>query len=378
MRKVVIASDSWKGCLSSMEVGRCCASAVAGVLPGCEVVTVSVADGGEGTCDALEVALGGERVECEVCDPLMRRVRASYVIAGERAVIEMSAASGLTLVERGRRNPMVTTSYGTGQLIADGLRRGCRSFMMGIGGSATNDGGVGMLRALGYRFVDADGREVDGHGGGVLARIAGVGCAGMADGLGEARFTVACDVDNPFCGPRGAAAVFAPQKGADPGMVAALDEGMRSLARVIASETGVDVESMAGAGAAGGLGGAFAAFLGARLGRGVDMVLDAVGFDEIIEGASLVITGEGRLDGQTQMGKTPCGVLDRASRRGIPVVAIGGSVEDAETLCRRGFLAALPVVQGPCGLDEVMRPEVARRNIGVAVDQMIRLVAARL
>lgn len=349
--KIVIASDSFKGSLSSKEVAESLERGILDVFPSCDVVKLAVADGGEGTMEALRQTLGGEPVGIQVEDPLGRMTGASYVILddGVTAVVEMSAASGLTLLEPDERNPWNTSTYGTGQMIADALARGCRRFLVGIGGSAANDGGMGMLKALGFRFLDVDCNELPGVGAS-LAEVSRVDDSGVSQAVRDAEFIVACDVDSPLYGPQGAAYVFAPQKGADPEMVKALDDGLRHYAVVTAAyvnslrsrsednlhdeEVSLLVEAdvvpdmayVSGAGAAGGLGYAFVAFLGAILQRGVDMVLDAVGFDSIIGGADLVITGEGRIDAQTLTGKTPYGVLQRASRQNIPVIALAGTV----------------------------------------------------
>lgn len=372
MPKIVIASDSFKGSLSSLQVAESVAAAIAGELPGCEIVKVGIADGGEGTVEAVVGGTGGRLVRKVVSDPLMRPVEAVYGVLpdGRTAVIEAAAASGLTLLDHSERNPLRTTTYGTGELIMDALAGGCRRFVIGIGGSATNDGGTGMLSALGFRFLDRSGNVLAGVGEN-LGKIASVDSSGVPVCVREAVFTVACDVDTPFCGPAGAARVFAPQKGASPEMVERLDEGMRSFACVILSSVGVDVASSPGAGAAGGLGGAFKAFLGAELRSGVDLVLDAVGFDRILEGADLVITGEGKIDSQTARGKAPAGVLKRASLRGIPVVAIGGLV--VRESVPEGFAGVYQVTPPDMPLREAMKPETASGNVNRAVSSFIRM-----
>lgn len=375
IRKVVIAADSFKGSLTSEEVARSVEEGVHSVCPGCETVKVYIADGGEGTTEALTRTLGGKIVETTVHDPLMRPVKAAYglVEGGGTAVIEMASASGLPLVEPELRNPMKTTTYGTGELIRDALSRGCRRFLVGIGGSATNDAGTGMLQALGYRFLDAAGTEL-GHGGEILSRIAAVDDTGALPELAGCEFVVACDVTNPFSGPTGAACVFAPQKGADAAMVRELDEGLKSFAKVIRTHTGTDVERQAGSGAAGGLGGGLVAFLGATLASGIDMVLEAIGFDELIRGADLIVTGEGKLDGQTAMGKAPRGVLDAARKQRIPVVAVGGAVESVGELNRQGFAAVFPILPGPATLERAMENGYARSNVRRTVEQLIRTI----
>ena len=322
MNKVVIASDSFKGTLTSSEVADSVAKAVRAVFPDCEVVKLKVADGGEGTSDAIISAKTGRLVSLDVSDPLGRTIQSSYYILDDgTALIEMSKASGLTLLSPDERNPLKTSTFGTGQMIANALTSGCRRFLVGIGGSATNDAGIGMLSALGFRFLNNQGQAVSPNGGS-LSEIASIDSASVLEGLSESEFTVACDVASPLYGPAGAAFVFAPQKGADADMVRTLDSGLRHFAEVADYDAG-----FAGAGAAGGLGYAFKAFLNARMVRGIDMVLDAVGFDKTVQGADLVITGEGRYDGQTQAGKAVYGIKSRASLHGVPVLVVAGSVE---------------------------------------------------
>lgn len=363
--KIVVASDSFKGSLSSLEVADAAAKAINECIPGCCVEKVEVADGGEGTMEALHRTLGGVKVAVEVCDPLGRAITASYVklADGVTAVLEMAVASGLPLLAPQERNPMKTSTYGTGQLIADALRKGCRKFLIGIGGSATNDAGMGMLEALGVRFLDAEGNLLHGSGES-LEKVEDIDLSGVCAGLAESEFIIACDVDAPLYGPKGAACVFAPQKGADAEMVAMLNDGLEHFSSVVTRVTGKDVSDIPGAGAAGGLGGGFVAFLPARLERGIEMVLDAISFDERIRGASLIITGEGRVDFQTLTGKTPYGILKRARRQGIPVVAIGGSVVLGEKeTSEAGFAGVYAVTPSDMPLEEAMKPETAVRNI---------------
>lgn len=360
--KIVIASDSFKGSLSSAEVAGAVAESIRSVNPSVEVVCASVADGGEGTVDSLLASCGGEKVTITVSDPLLRPIQASYgLLPNGTAMIEMSSASGLPLLAPGERNPVLTSTRGTGELVADALSRGCTRILMGIGGSATNDAGTGMLTALGYRFLDADGNPLPGIGAS-LGSIVSVDDSAVPDEVRNAEFRIACDVDSPFCGPRGAACVFARQKGADDAMIDTLDRGLSSFAEKIAC-IGVDVREVPGAGAAGGLGGACLAFLNARLVPGVEMVLDAIGFDALLEGADLVITGEGRMDSQTLAGKTPCGIMKHAVRRGIPVAAICGSCMDRDLLLSAGFASISEVTPEGMPLEEAMEPSVARANV---------------
>lgn len=369
--KIVIASDSFKGSLSSHEVAQAAMRGVKQVYPACEIVAVNVADGGEGTVEAVVEALGGEIVTITVSDPLGCPVSACYGLAGNTAIIEMAAASGLTLLTAEERNPWLTSTYGTGEMILDAIRRGCREFFVGIGGSATNDAGTGMLQALGFRFYDIDDQEIIDGCGGRLQDVARIDDTGVMDAVRQCRFTVACDVDTPFCGSEGAAYVFAPQKGADMEMVARLDSGMVSFAKVIEKTYGIDVTSMAGAGAAGGMGGGFYAFLNATLKRGVDMVLDAIDFDSIIRGADLVITGEGAIDYQTVKGKTAAGVLARAKAQDIPVVAIAGRVEMCDSVAQMGFAGVYPIMENEMPLAVAMQPDFAAANVEKTVKKIV-------
>jgi glycerate kinase len=360
-KKIVIASDSFKGSLSSLEVAEAAENAIRSILPDCEIVKVDVADGGEGTMEALCRIHGGHKLTLEVNDPLGRPVDASYLILadGSTAVIEMAAASGLPLLHPDERNPLLTSTYGTGQLIADALGRGCRKFLIGIGGSATNDAGIGMLEALGVRFYDAEGKVLPGRGDS-LNKVETIDMSGVLEELPESEFIVACDVESPFCGPEGAAFVYAPQKGATAQMVKDLDEGMYSFSRLIYQKTGTDVKNIKGAGAAGGLGGTLRAFMNADLKKGADMLLDAVSFDRAIEGADLIITGEGCIDGQTLTGKLPYTVAQRASSRNIPIIAICGRAEVEHLPC---FDRICPVTPSGLSLDEAMNPQIAAVNI---------------
>lgn len=372
-KKIILAFDSFKGSLSSEQTARCASSAIARVFPRCEVIATVVADGGEGTTEAIIRALGGQRRTVQVHDPLMRPIEASYGVVdnGRTAVLEMAAAAGLTLVEPGERNPWITSTFGVGEMIARALQEGCRHFLIGIGGSATNDAGCGLMRALGFRFLDADGLELDGTGAS-LERIAAIDDRNVMKELREAEFTVACDVDNPLYGPQGAARIFARQKGADPQMIERLDAGLRNFAAVVERHTGLDFAQTPGAGAAGGLGGGLLALLHARLCPGIEMLLEAMHFDRLIAGADLILTGEGRIDHQTLHGKVPCGVLQAGRRQQIPVIALGGAVENPRDLTDNGFAAVFPIVPGPVTLEEAMREECAARNLENTVEQILR------
>ena len=364
--KILVAPDSFKGSLSSREVAEAVHDALNEVLPGCEVLCLEISDGGEGLIEALAPALGTDAVYTDVHDPLGRVIKAQYAIKEEKAVIEMASASGLTLVDEVDRDIMKASSRGLGDLILDALDRGCREFIIGIGGSATNDAGTGMLQALGWRFLDLAGEPVQA-GGGSLERISKID-ASAADGrLRDARFRVACDVDSPFYGPDGAAAVFGPQKGANPQQVKALDRGMRHFAQLVLDNIGIDLQSTPGSGAAGGVGGALTAFLAAPLLPGAHLVLDTLGFDSLASSCDLVITGEGRLDAQSLRGKACHAVLHRSLALGIPVIAICGIAQDTEALSSAGFKKILPVKPGGQSLSEAMRPDVAAANIHNAI-----------
>lgn len=374
LSKIIVASDSFKGCLTSLEVADAAKVGILKALPGCEVVGIPVADGGEGTTDALVSAMNGRFVSCDVHDPLMNSIRVEYGILGDglTAVIEMASASGLPLVPTEKRNPMLTTTYGTGELIKDALLRGCRRFLIGIGGSATNDAGTGMLQALGYRFLDSEGNAL-GMGGQILKKIACIDSGNILTALQESVFTVACDVNNPFSGENGAAFIYARQKGADDAMIVSLDKGLRHFATVINAFMGIDIDPISGAGAAGGLGGGLLAFLKATLKPGIRMVLEALDFDNRIKDADLIITGEGKIDRQTGMGKTPAGILEAGKRHHIPVIAIGGVVEDADTLIQQGFKAVLSIQPGPVSLEQAMDKSFAYNQITRTVEQIIRI-----
>ena len=369
LKKIVVASDSFKGSLTSLDVAQNVEKAIREVYPLCDVLKVNVADGGEGTMEALQQTLGGVRVSLVVKDPLGREIEATYVILndGFTAVVEMSAASGLPLLKSDERNPLKTSTYGTGQLICDALDRGCRKILVGIGGSATNDAGMGMLQALGFRFLDAQGNQLQPVGEN-LQLVSSIDSTGRHPDLDKTEFVVACDVKAPLYGRNGAAYVFAPQKGADQKMVEMLDAGLRHFSEVSSAMAGYDCSQMQGTGAAGGLGYAFRQYLDARLERGIEMVLDAIGFDDIISGADLVITGEGRVDSQTLTGKTPFGVAQHAHRQRIPVVVIGGSVEiDVLQVREAGFNDVIQVTPLDMSLSVAMRPEVAAENVYNAI-----------
>lgn len=364
--KIVIASDSFKGSLTSAEVARAAAEGIHRAVPGAEIIEICVADGGEGTSDSIVRALGGRRRECRVSDPLGRMITASYGIArsahGETAIIDMAAASGLTLLTDEERDVMKTHTLGTGQLIADAYEAGCRRFVVGLGGSATCDGGAGMLSALGIDFLDSSGTTFIPTARS-LASIARISVTEKFNKYKRCEFTVICDVTNPLCGLSGAAHIFAPQKGASRSDVDEIEKGMKSYATLINLTTGMDIASLPGAGAAGGMGAAFSAFFNAKLSPGVDAVLECVGFDGAVEGADLVVTGEGHIDSQTLFGKLPMGVCRRAKSIGVKTIAIAGMADDIPRLLNAGFSAILPIHSQPIPLEEAMKPDVAAEAI---------------
>ncbi|MEW8977069.1 MAG: glycerate kinase [Symbiobacterium sp.] len=373
--KIVIAPDSYKGSLTAAQVAEAMAAGVLRVLPDAELALVPMADGGEGTVQALVDATGGRLITTAVRGPLGEPVQATFGILGDgrTAVIEMAQASGLPLVPRERRNPLITTTYGTGELIRRALDEGAARLIIGIGGSATNDGGAGMAQALGVRLLDAAGQDL-GPGGAELARLDRIDTSGLDPRLSAVEITVACDVDNPLTGPRGASAVFGPQKGATPEMVAQLDAALRRWAEVIRRDLGRDVENVPGAGAAGGLGAGLMALLNARLRRGVEIVVEATGLERHLTDADLCLTGEGNTDFQTAHGKTPMGVAQAARRHGVPVICISGGLgRDHRRIYDVGIDAALPIVPGPVDLDAAMASGAA--YVADATERALRLVA---
>jgi len=376
--KIVIAPDSFKESLTAMAVANEIEAGFREIFPDAEYHKLPVADGGEGTVQAMIDASGGKLVALKVTGPLGEPVDAFYGLMGDgqTAVIEMAAASGLELVAPAQRNPLLTTSFGTGQLIRHALDAGARRFVLGIGGSATNDGGAGMLQALGGRLVDATGAGL-APGGGTLNMLDRIDLSGLDARIKDCIFDVACDVNNPLTGPQGASAIFGPQKGATPEMVARLDDNLRRYAQVISRDLGCDVAEVPGAGAGGGIGAAMLVFLGGRLRPGSEIVTDAVGLDGAVADADLVLTGEGRIDGQTIQGKTPVGVARVAQRHGKPVIAIGGSLgTGAAAVHAHGIDAVFGSVSRPCTVEEALAHAAANvRNAARNIAATIRLGA---
>ena len=367
--KVVIAIDSFKGSLSSIAAGEAAAAGIRDAIPEAETIVRPLADGGEGTVDALIAGMGGERRTVTVTGPMGRPVEAAYgILPGGTAVMEMAAAAGITLVPGAERNPLVATTFGVGEMIADAIRAGCRRFVVGIGGSATNDGGAGMLQALGFGLVDAEGNGIP-RGGTGLEKLDRIETANVLPELKECSFQVACDVTNPLCGERGASAVFGPQKGASPEMVARLDAALAHFAAVAGGDA-----VFPGTGAAGGLGFAFHAFLGGKLQRGVEIVLAETRLEDFVRSADVVVTGEGRLDAQTAMGKAPIGVAKLAKRYGKPALAFSGCVApDAETVNEHGIDAFFPVLRNVTTLADALDVSNAAANLRATARQAFRL-----
>ena len=372
--KIAIAPDSFKGILTASEAAASIEQGLRKAFNDCEILKIPMADGGEGTVQAMVDASGGKIVSLEVSDPLGRKIKADYGIMGDgtTAVIEMAAASGLPLLSQEERNPLETTTFGTGELILDALKRGAGRVIIGIGGSATVDGGSGMACALGARFLDEKGGELSGTGGN-LGQIRTVDASRMEAGIKDAEFLVACDVTNPLLGNDGAARVYGPQKGASPEMVETLEKGLTNFSRIIRKDIGKNIANEPGAGAAGGLGAGLMAFLNASLRPGIDIVIDTVGLQQRLEKCDLVITGEGRLDHQTTFGKTPAGVARTAGKLGIPVSAIGGQVgNNTSNIHSCGIAAYFSALRSPMSDEEI--EEKAEEMLAECSEQVGRLI----
>lgn len=373
--KAVVAIDSLKGSLSSMEAGNAIAEGIYRADAEAKVEVRPLADGGEGTVDALVQGMNGSLRKVRVTGPLGDKVDAAYGIIEEAkmAVIEMSAAAGITLVPDEKKNPLFTTTYGVGEMIRDAIEKGCRKFVVGIGGSATNDGGIGMLQALGYDFLNSKGNAVP-YGAKGLEDLAEIRKEYVLPELAQCEFKVACDVTNPLCGPLGASAVYGPQKGATPEMVREMDQWLADYAKLAANCSERADAEHPGTGAAGGLGFAFLTFTNAVLESGIKIVLEETKLEQYIQDADIVITGEGRLDGQTAMGKAPVGVAKLAGKYKIPVLAFAGSVtKDARKCNEEGIHAFFPILRGITTLEDAMDAENARRNLMETVEQVFRL-----
>lgn len=375
--KAVIAIDSLKGSLSSMEAGYAIADGIRRVHgQDAEIVVRPLADGGEGTVEALVSGMSGVTQNVMVTGPLGIPVNCEYGIieSSHTAVIEMSGAAGITLVPDEKRNPLYTTTYGVGEVIKDAIAKGCRRFIVGIGGSATNDGGVGMLQALGYGFLDKEGKQVP-FGARGLEVLEEITDEYVLPELAECEFRVACDVTNILCGENGCSAVYGPQKGATPSMVMQMDNWLKHYAKLVEKKFTKANANQAGTGAAGGLGFAFLSFTNAVLESGIKIVLEETCLEKYMENADIVITGEGRLDGQTAMGKAPVGVARLAKKHDIPVIAFAGSVTKEAVACNQnGIDAFFPILRGVVTLEEAMKPENAKANMTDTVEQVFRLM----
>ena len=397
--KVVVAIDSWKGSLGSLEAGASIAEAVHRVFPEAEVLVRPLADGGEGTVEALTLGMNGRMETVQVTGSLGTSVEASYGIIEESkegcveredgaeqescdrtmertktAIIEMAAAAGITLVDEKHRNPLDTTTFGVGEMICDAIHKGCRKFIVGIGGSATNDGGIGMLQAFGFEFLNANGKQVP-FGAKGLAEIVTIIDEHVLPELKECEFKVACDVTNPLCGTQGCSAVYGPQKGATPAMIEDMDQWLFHYARLTKETYPHANWNQAGTGAAGGLGFAFLSYTNAVLESGIQILLEETRLESYIKAADIVITGEGRLDGQTVMGKAPIGVAAIAKKYGKPVLAFSGCVTEEVGVCNQyGIDAFFPVLRTVTTLEEAMEEEQAKRNLSATVEQVFRLV----
>jgi glycerate kinase len=370
--KIVIAPDSFKGSVSAVEAAHAIEKGIKQYLPNAETVLLPVADGGEGTMDSMVAATKGTKIEATVTGPLRNPVKAMYGLLGDgkTCVIEMASASGLALVPKDQLNPLVTTSYGTGELIKKALDDGCRQFILAIGGSATNDGGIGMLQALGMQLLDSL-DEVVGYGGKELCRINKLDDTGWDKRITDSTFLIASDVQNPLVGIEGASHVFGPQKGATPEMVDLLDKNMHHWADLIENKKGIRLHDLPGAGAAGGIGGAFQAFFPATMKRGIDIVIEYTGLREALQDADVVFTGEGQIDFQTAFGKTPMGVAQEAKKLNIPTFVLAGSIgKGVNTLYQYGIQSIHSIVSGPMTLQEAM--EHAPELLAQRAEQVMR------
>ncbi|MEK3719466.1 glycerate kinase family protein [Paenibacillus sp. FSL H8-0034] len=370
--KIIIAPDSFKGSISARNAAQAIERGIKRYMPHAQTILVPVADGGEGTLDCLIAAAGGIKMSATVTGPLGAPVTAEYGLLepDQTAVIEMATASGLYLIPSEERNPLLATTYGTGELIRHALDAGCRSFLLALGGSATNDGGAGMLQALGMRLLDSDGNSV-GYGGGTLDRVASIDDSNWDPRIAESRFLIASDVQNPFIGPDGASRVFGPQKGASPEMVEQLELNLTAWADIIAIKTGKRVHQLPGAGAAGGISGAFLAFFPASIKRGIDIVIEYSHLRDHLQAADLVITGEGQIDFQTASGKTPMGIAQEAHKLGVPTICLAGSVgRGIEALYEVGITSVHSIVTGPMTLQEAMSR--ASELLELTAEQVVR------
>ena len=374
--RVVVASDSFKGSLSSLEAGEAISKGIRNAHKDAEVEIRPLADGGEGTVEALSIGMGGRLINVDVTGPIGRKVNAVYGIvdSSKTAIIEMSQAAGITLVSGDEKNPLYTTTFGVGELIKDAINKGCRHFVVGIGGSATNDCGIGMLQALGYEFLDKEGKQV-GFGASGVRDIVSIRDENVIKELSECYFRVACDVNNPLCGDLGCSAIYGPQKGATKEMVADMDGWLKNYSKIVKEKyPDADCE-YPGTGAAGGLGYAFFNFTNSKLESGIKIVLDETKLEEYVKDADIVVTGEGRLDHQTVMGKAPVGVANIAKKYNKKVIAFSGSVtEDAGVCNEHGIDAFFPILRRIVTLEEAMQTDTAKKNLTDTAEQVFRLL----
>lgn len=379
--KIVVACDSFKDSLSSEEVNMALITGILSSVPNAEIVCLPLGDGGEGTVSVLQKYLGAEKYMCTVSDPLGRLIDATYGIVssvnGKTALIEMAEASGIQLLKGEERNVMRTSSAGLGEMILHAYRKGCQNFIICIGGSATCDAGMGMLTALGYRFLSSEGKMLSPCGA-ALNEVYQIDDSQVDHDITDCKFTVICDVDNPLYGKEGAAYVYGPQKGASQEEVQTLDRGLRNFADIVKRTFGKDISSVSGGGAAGGVGAAFTAFFNSEMKSGTQSILDLVKFDSAIAGADLVITGEGRIDSQTLCGKLPYGICQHAKKAGVPVVAVAGCCESAEILLNNDFDGIFPILSRPVTLTEALNPETAKKNIRAVGASLGRLTQTLL
>lgn len=373
MKKIVIASDSFKGSLSSQEVADAFEKGVRDIIEECNIVKVPIADGGEGSVDALTISLKGEYVYVEVNDPLSRRIKTKYgfIESKKTAIIEASAACGLTLLNENERNPMKTTTFGVGEIIKDAINRGSKKLIIGIGGTSTNDAGTGMLQALGYNFYNTKGELLNGNGEN-LCNISYLSDNKSNKPLKEIEILVACDVTNPLYGENGAAYIYAPQKGADKEMIKTLDNGLRNFATIVNKYNKSDYSFIPGTGAAGGLGFALKSLLNAKLVRGIDIILELIDFGSIIKDSDIIVTGEGKIDSQTLMGKTPSGILNYGLRSNIPVIAICGKIDWSDNLKKSNFKEIIQINPNTISLTEAMNPTTAKNNIRLVAQEITK------
>lgn len=378
--KMIVGMDSFKGSLSSADANMAVENGIKQVFSDALVKSFTMADGGEGTAETLVDGMNGSTVEITVTGPLGTPVQASYGLIKDDnlAIIEVASACGLTLLSKDQLNPLKTTTYGVGELINHAFNNGARKFIIGLGGSATNDGGVGMLQAMGYEFLDADGNEI-AFGGGSLSSINSIRKTAQSEKFKNCEFRVACDVSNTLYGKQGASYIFGPQKGADSDMLKVLDASLKHYANFTYKEMGIEISNIEGGGAAGGLGAAFHGYLNGQLESGVELIMDVLGVESEMEDADLVITGEGRIDAQTSMGKVPAGIAGLAGKHGVPIIAVGGSLtDDAYKLNHHGINAVFSIQNEPLSIEEAMNSKRTRANIEKNVEQIMKVLKITL